>query len=78
MKLFKLYNQVSTPQEYQDKCRAEIRTVVGTAKPNLDHMKDLPFTQAMLTEIQRVACVAPATLLHLTKDTYNHQEWKLI
>ena len=58
-------------QDHQDKCRSEIRALLGDEPPNLSHLKDLPFTMAMLTEVQRMACVIPASNRAMTQD-YNH------
>jgi cytochrome P450 family 2 subfamily J len=51
-------------QEMQDRVRAEIHDVLGRDRfPESSDRQDLPFTEATLMEIQRMANVAPRGLL---------------
>ena len=49
-------------QEVQEKCFQEISRETGEAPPSLRH--NLPFCQAVIWEVQRLACVAPQTIPH--------------
>ena len=49
-------------QEVQEKCYQEIVRETGEARPSLAH--SLPYCQAVLQEVQRLACVAPQTIPH--------------
>ena len=49
-------------QEVQEKCFQEISRETGEPPPSLRH--NLPFCQAVIWEVQRLACVAPQTIPH--------------
>ena len=49
-------------QEVQEKCYREISRETGEAQPSLGH--SLPYCQAVIWEVQRLACVAPQTIPH--------------
>ena len=56
-------------QDIQDKCRDEIKHVLGAnERCKMSHLTSLPYTLATITEIQRVARVAPSSLLHKTSS----------
>jgi len=55
-------------QEVQESCYQEILSVTGEENPALRHSSSLPYCQAVICEVQRLACVAPQTIPHrLTK-----------
>ncbi|CAL9691862.1 unnamed protein product [Knipowitschia caucasica] len=51
---------------YQDLVREEISTVIGRRQVQIEDRKDLPFTDAVIHEIQRFANIAPMALAHRT------------
>jgi len=53
--------------EVQENCYREVVAVAGDNKPDRSH--DLPYCQAVIQEVQRLACVAPQTMPHrVTRD----------
>ena len=48
--------------EVQENCFKEVMSVTGDVKPSRHH--DLPYCQAAIQEVQRLACVAPQTMPH--------------
>ena len=60
---FALLYMVREP-DVQDRVRAEIHDVLGTSRfPESSDRQDLPFTEATIMEIQRMANVTPRGLL---------------
>ena len=54
-------------QDVQEKCRQEICSVIGkSVRVKMSDLTSLPYTMAVITEIQRMARVAPSSLLHRT------------
>jgi len=53
-------------QDVQDKCRQEILNVLGTSLCTVADMMSLPYVQATISEVQRVARVAPLSVTHRT------------
>ncbi|KAG7457983.1 hypothetical protein MATL_G00233050 [Megalops atlanticus] len=52
----------------QEKVQAEIESVIGTGRPpRVEDRKNMPYTDAVLHEIQRFGNVVPNNLLHETK-----------
>ena len=51
-------------QEVQEKCFQEVTRVTGEESPGLRHSASLPYCQAVICEVQRLACVAPQTIPH--------------
>ena len=49
-------------QEVQERCHQEVAAVTGEEAPSLRHK--LPYCQAVIMEVQRLACVAPQTIPH--------------
>ena len=49
-------------QDVQENCYQEILRVTGEERPSLGHA--LPYCQAVIQEVQRLACVAPQTIPH--------------
>ncbi|XP_063771197.1 cytochrome P450 2K1-like [Pseudophryne corroboree] len=55
--------------EVQDKVHKEIERVIGTLQPKYDHRHQMPYTNAVIHEIQRFANIVPMNLPHqTTKD----------
>ncbi|XP_068089316.1 uncharacterized protein [Hyperolius riggenbachi] len=52
--------------EVQRKVQSEIDRVIGTASPTQEHKKEMPYTEAVLCEVQRFGDVVPNNVLHLT------------
>lgn len=48
--------------EVQQNCYKEIISVTGEVKPTREHA--LPYCQAVIQEVQRMACVAPQLMPH--------------
>ena len=54
-------------QDIQDNCRKEILSVIGQeTRFELSMLSRLPYTTAVITEIQRVARVVPMSVIHTT------------
>eukprot|EP00092_Neocalanus_flemingeri_P003772 GFUD01004058.1.p1 GENE.GFUD01004058.1~~GFUD01004058.1.p1 ORF type:complete len:486 (-),score=123.42 GFUD01004058.1:441-1898(-) len=53
-------------QDVQDKCRKEIFTLLGTSQCTVSDMMNLPYVQATISEVQRMAQVAPVSIAHRT------------
>jgi len=51
-------------QEVQERCYQEVLSVTGEERPALKHQASLPYCQAVICEVQRLACVAPQTIPH--------------
>ncbi|KAM3930502.1 cytochrome P450 2K1-like [Leptodactylus fuscus] len=55
--------------EIQEKVQEEISRVVGSSQPMYGHRRQMPFTNAVVHEIQRFADIVPLNLTHeTTKD----------
>ncbi|XP_008302277.1 cytochrome P450 2K1-like [Stegastes partitus] len=50
----------------QDQVREELRTVIGSRQVQFSDRKNLPFTNAVIHETQRLASIVPAALPHKT------------
>ncbi|KAE8605382.1 hypothetical protein XENTR_v10015094 [Xenopus tropicalis] len=55
--------------DIQKKVQDEIDRVIGSAEPRLEHRKQIPYTDAVIHEIQRFANLVPIVLPHsITED----------
>ncbi|CAI9553572.1 unnamed protein product [Staurois parvus] len=48
--------------EIQKKVQKEIEKVIGTSQPKLEHRKHMPYTDAVVCEVQRFGDIAPTNL----------------
>ena len=62
----KIMIKKNTTQHCLYRCRKEIERVLKDSQCEASHLPQLSFVHATITEVQRVARVAPMSLLHCT------------
>ncbi|XP_069584361.1 cytochrome P450 2C14-like isoform X2 [Ranitomeya imitator] len=63
--------------EIQKKVQSEIEKVIGLSEPQLIHRKDMPYTDAVIHEIQRFGNIVPNNLPHATTQDVNFRGYFL-
>ncbi|KAM3930496.1 cytochrome P450 2K1-like [Leptodactylus fuscus] len=63
--------------EIQRKVQSEIEKVIGSAEPQATHRKEMPYTDAVIHEIQRFGNIVPGNLPHATTQDVNFRGYVL-
>lgn len=66
-----------TYPDIQRKVQNEIEKVIGSSAPQTGHRKNLPYTDAVIHEIQRYANIVPTNLPHATTQDVNFRGYFL-
>ncbi|XP_075717026.1 cytochrome P450 2K1-like isoform X3 [Rhinoderma darwinii] len=62
---------------YQEKVQDEITKVIGLAQPTYSHRLQMPFTNAVIHETQRISNIVPMSLPHETTRDVNFRGYNL-
>ncbi|XP_075057368.1 cytochrome P450 2C14-like [Mixophyes fleayi] len=54
--------------DIQKKVQNEIEKVIGSAQPQIEHRKQMPYTEAVINEIQRYGDIVPGNAPHATSQ----------
>ncbi|KAM5165068.1 cytochrome P450 2C5-like [Mantella aurantiaca] len=68
---------MTTYPEIQRKVQYEIEKVIGSSAPHTGHRKNMPYTDAVIHEIQRYGNIVPASLSHYTTQDVNFRGYFL-
>ncbi|CAJ0918552.1 unnamed protein product [Ranitomeya imitator] len=60
-----------------EKVQSEIDKVIGTNEPQVIHRKEMPYTDAVIHEIQRFGNIVPANVSHATTQDVNFRGYLL-
>ncbi|XP_073530057.1 cytochrome P450 2C5-like [Phyllobates terribilis] len=63
--------------EIQKKVQSEIERVIGLAEPQVSHRKDMPYTDAVIHEIQRFGNIVPTNVPHATTQDVNFRGYRI-
>nr|XP_033793246.1 cytochrome P450 2K1-like [Geotrypetes seraphini] len=63
--------------EIQEKVQEEIERVIGSSQPRTEHRKHMPYTNAVIHEVQRFANIVPMNLPHETSRDTNFKGYFL-
>ncbi|XP_066452226.1 cytochrome P450 2K6-like [Eleutherodactylus coqui] len=63
--------------EIQRNVQSEIEKVIGSAEPQVIHRKQMPYTDAVIHEIQRIGNIVPTNLPHATTQDVNFRGYLL-
>ncbi|KAM4042300.1 cytochrome P450 2K6-like [Anomaloglossus baeobatrachus] len=63
--------------EIQKKVQSEIEKVIGSAEPQVSHRKDMPYTDAVIHEIQRFGNIVPTNVPHATTQDVHFRGYLL-
>ncbi|XP_069584346.1 cytochrome P450 2C31-like [Ranitomeya imitator] len=63
--------------EIQKNVQSEIDKVIGSNEPQTIHRKEMPYTEAVIHEIQRFGNIVPANLPHATTQDVNFRGYLL-